>query len=142
MSYTLAPAEVARVAVAVSSAYPVEVFAGSQRLAAAATSHQLSVAAGTRLRVVSNEYLLDTPLAIASKPVDYTAPPAGRLRVLTAKYETCNVKIGQKMLGFPPLTLPVAAGQYRVDLVCQGGTNPAGVFATVTANETATVKIY
>jgi len=143
LAYTLPAAEAVRIPVAIKSEYPVEVFNGTQRLAAADSSHRLTVPAGTRLRIVSNEYLLDTAISVASKPVDYTTPGAGRLTVLTGKYETCNVKIGSRVLGFPPITrLPVAAGQYRVDLVCQGGTNPPGQFVTINANETATVKIY
>jgi len=143
LAYTLPAAEAVRIPVTIKSEYPVEVFNGAQRLAAAESSHQLTVPTGTRLRIVSNEYLLDTGISVAGKPVDYTTPGAGRLTVLTAKYETCNVKIGAKVLGFPPITrLPVAAGQYRVDLVCQSGTNPPGQFVTINANETATVKIY
>jgi hypothetical protein len=142
LSYTLAAAEVARVPVTITSAYPVEVLSGSQTVSPAASSHQLNIATGTRLRVVSREYLLDAPLAVAAKPLAYTAPPAGRLTVLT-KFETCNVKVGDKMLGFPPITrLPIAAGQYRVDIVCQSGDSPPGQFVTVNANETATVRIY
>jgi serine/threonine-protein kinase len=143
ITYTLTAAEVARVPVTIKSEYPVEVFNGTQRLAAAETSHQLTVPTGTRLRVVSGEYLLDAGFSVANKPVEYTTPGAGRLTVLTGKYETCNVKIGSRVLGFPPITrLPVAAGQYRVDLVCQGGTNPPAQIVTITPNETATVKIY
>jgi hypothetical protein len=143
ITYTLAAAEITRVPVTIKSEYPVEVFSGTQRLAGAESSHSLTVPAGSRLRVVSNEYLLDTGFTVSNKPVEYTTPGSGRLTVLTGKYETCNVKIGARLLGFPPITrLPVAAGQYRVDLVCQGGTNPPGQFVTITPNETATVKIY
>jgi serine/threonine-protein kinase len=142
LSYTLAAVEVPRVPVTITSAYPVEVLSGSQTVSPAASSHQLNLATGTRLRVVSREYLLDTPLAVPAKPFAYTAPPAGRLTVLT-KFETCNVKVGDRMLGFPPITrLPIAAGQYRVDIVCQSGDSPPGQFVTVNANETATVRIY
>ena len=142
VTYTLAAAEVPRVAVAISSAYPVEVLSGSQTLAAAGTSHQLTVPVGSRLRVVAREYMLDTALSVPSKPLQYSTPPVGRLTVLT-KYETCNVKIGDRMLGFPPITrMPIVAGQYRVDIVCQGGTSPPGQFVTVGPNESATVRIY
>jgi hypothetical protein len=100
------------------------------------------VPVGTRLRVISREYLLDAPISVSGKPVEYSAPAAGRLTVLT-KFETCSVKVGEWMLGFPPITrLPVAAGQYRVDIVCQGGDSPPGQFVTVNANETATVRIF
>jgi serine/threonine-protein kinase len=141
VSYTLVAAEVPRVAVSIKSPYPVEVFSGSQSLAAAAASHQLNVPTGTRLRVVSREYLLDAAIPVAGKPIEYTAPAPGRLTVLT-RFETCTVKVGDKLLGFPPITrLPIAAGQYRVDIVCQSGENPPGQFVTINPNETATVRI-
>ena len=142
MSVTLAAAEVQRVPVTISSAYPVEVLSGSQTLAAAGPSHQLNVPAGSRLRVVARDLMLDEVLSVTTKPVQYNAPPVGRLTVLT-KFETCNVKIGDRTLGFPPISrLPIVAGQYRVDIVCQTGTNPPGQFVTVPANDTATVRIY
>jgi hypothetical protein len=142
LSVTLSAAEVQRVAVTVSSAYPVEVLSGSQTLAAAGTAHQLSVPAGSRLRVVARDLMLDEVLNVTAKPVQYNTPSVGRLTVLT-KFETCNVKIGDRMVGFPPITrMPIVAGQYRVDIVCQSGTNPPGQFVTVPANDTATVRIY
>jgi hypothetical protein len=62
--------------------------------------------------------------------------------VLT-RYETCNVKIGSKDLGYPPITkLPVASGQYRIDVACPDGQNPPGQFVTVAPNNTATARIY
>ncbi len=74
--------------------------------------------------------------------MDYQAPAVGYLTVLT-KYETCNVKIGAKDLGYPPITrLPIASGQYRVDISCPGGQNPPGQFVTVAPNNTATARIY
>ena len=142
VSYALAAAEAQRVPVTIASAYPVAVMSGSQTLSAAATSHQLNVPANTRLRVVSPAVLLDSPLMVTSKPIQYTPPPIGHLTVLT-KFEICNVKIGDRLLGFPPITrMPIVAGQYRVDIVCPTGTNPPGQFVTVPANETATVRIY
>ena len=140
-TYTLAAAEVARVPVTIASAYPVEVLSGSQTLARASASHQLSVPAGTRLRVVARDLLLDHPLSVGPRPMTYNTPSVGRLTVLT-RYETCNVKVGDRILGFPPITRKeVAAGQYRVDIVCQGGVSPPGQFVTVSPNETATVKV-
>ena len=98
--------------------------------------------AGSRLRVVARDLLLDTVINVSGKPVRYSPPPVGRLTILT-KFETCSVKIGDRVLGFPPITrMPVVAGQYRVDIVCPVGTNPPGQFVTVPANEAATVRIY
>lgn len=142
VSVTLAAVEVPRVAVAVRSAYPVAVFSGSQQLADAATSHDLTIASGTRLRVVAPEMMLDAGIAVGSRPVQYTAPGVGYLTVLTNRYETCNVKIKDRQLGFPPINRKaIVAGDYRVDLVCQGGSNPPGQFVTISPNETATLKV-
>jgi hypothetical protein len=142
LTYTLAAVEVQRVPVTITSPYPVEVLNGSQTVGAAALSHHLTVPAGSRLRVVAREVMLDSPITVSGKGVQYSAPPIGRLTVLT-KFETCNVKIGDRLLGFPPITrMQIVAGQYRVDIVCQGGNNPPSQFVTVPANDTATVRIH
>jgi len=136
------PAEVTRVAVTIDSAYPVEVWNGSKVMSNARATHQLNVPAGTKLRVTAQEYLLDAAVSVGGKPVEYHAPGVGRLTVLT-KYETCNVKVGERVLGFPPITrMPVASGQYRIDMACPNGQNPPGQFVTIAPNENATVKIY
>jgi hypothetical protein len=141
VSYTLAAAEVAKVAVAITSTYPVDVWSGSQALSRGKESHELSVPVGTKLRITAGEYLLNDSVTV-SKALKYSTPALGRLNVLT-KFETCNVKIGDRVLGFPPITrMPVVAGQYRVDIVCTSGQNPPSQFVTVAANETATVRIY
>ena len=142
LNYTLAAVEVQRVPVTITSPYPVEVLNGSQTIGAAAQSHQLTAPAGSRLRVVARELMLDAVVSVGGKPVQYNAPPVGRLTVLT-KFETCTVRIGDRLLGFPPITrMPVVAGQYRVDIVCQGGNNPPSQFVTVAADDTATVRIH
>ena len=141
LSYTLAAVEVVNVPVQITSAYPVEVMSGRNTLASAGLSHSLSVPSGTRMRVVAREYLLDVPLVASGRTVSFTSPALGKLTVLT-KFETCKVKIGERMLGFPPITrMPIVAGQYRVDIVCDSGNNPPGVFVTVAANDTATARI-
>ena len=140
--YTLAAAEVPKVAVAIRSSYPVDVWSGSQVLSRAKESHQLSVPTGAKLRITAGEYLLNDSVTVTGKPLEYSAPALGRLTVLT-KFETCNVKVGDRVLGFPPISrMQVASGQYRVDIVCAGGQNPPGQFVTVAPNETATVRIY
>ena len=61
---------------------------------------------------------------------------------MLTKFETCKVKIADRVLGFPPITrMETVAGQYRVDIVCDSGNNPPGVFVTVGANENATARI-
>jgi hypothetical protein len=141
VSYTLAPVEATKVNVTVDSAYPVEVLSGSKVLSASSATHQLKVASGTKLRIAAREFLLDAAVTVGNSPVEYHAPGIGRLSVAT-KYETCNVKIGDHLLGFPPISrLPIASGQYRVDMACPNGQNPPGQFVTVVPNETVQVKI-
>jgi hypothetical protein len=142
VSYTLTAVEATKVNVTIDSAYPVEVLNGSKVMSAASSTHQLSVPSGTKLRVLAREYLLDAPVQATGKSVEYHAPGIGRLTVLT-KYETCNIKIGDRVLGFPPITRqPIASGQYRIDIACPNGQNPAGQFVTIAPNETATVRIF
>ena len=142
VSYTLTASEVTKTAVTIDSAYPVEVLTGSKVVSPAKATHQLSVPSGTKLRVTAREYLLDAAVNATGKSVEYHAPPIGRLTVLT-KYETCNIKIGEHVLGFPPISrLPIASGQYRVDIACPNGQNPAGQFVTIGPNESQTVRIY
>ncbi len=141
-SYTLAVAEITRVPVAIRSAYPVDVWSGSQTISRSKANHQLNLPTGTRLRITAGEYLLNDSVTVSAKGLEYSAPALGRLTVLT-KFETCNVKVGDRVLGFPPISrMQVAAGQYRVDIVCAGGTNPPGQIVTVAPNENATVRIY
>jgi len=141
VSYTLQQAQAALVPVSVASTYPVEVFQGSKSISRPGDAHELNVPAGTTIHVRAPEYLLDAAVKVDGK-IDYQSPPLGYLTVLT-KYETCNVKIGSKDLGYPPITrLPLAAGQYRVDIACANGQNVPGQFVTVAPNNTATARIY
>ncbi len=141
LSYTLQQAPVTMVPVSISSAYPVEVFEGAKSISRASDAHHLNVAAGSTIRIKAPDYLLDVPVRVDGK-IDYQAPSLGYLTVLT-KYETCNVKIGSKDLGYPPITkLPIVAGQYKIDIVCPAGQSPNGQFVTVAPNNTATARIY
>ena len=142
VSYSLAAVEVAAVDVAIDSEYPVEVFNGAQNISRANTTHRLKVAPGATLRINASEHLLNASVKVSPKGVEYRAPAVGYLTVLT-RHETCNVKVGDRVLGFPPISkLPVASGQYRVDIECPAGTNPPGQFVTVAPGEAATARIY
>jgi serine/threonine-protein kinase len=142
VSYTLAAAEVATVDVTIESAYPVDVFSGAQNISRASASHRLKLPPGAPLRVSAPQYLLNASMKVGARGVEYRAPALGYLTVLT-RHETCNVKVGDRVLGFPPISrMQVAAGQYRVEIECPNGPNPPGQFATVVPNETATVRIY
>ena len=140
VNYALEEAKVVIVPIAVSSAYPVEVFEGSRSISKPSDNHQLKLPAGTTIRVRNPEYLLDASVRVDGK-TDYQAPALGYLTVLT-RYETCNVKIGAKDLGYPPISkLPIVAGQYKVDVVCPSGQSPNGQFITIAPNNTAVARI-
>ncbi len=140
VNYTLEEAKVVIVPIAISSAYPVEVFEGGKSISKPSDSHQLKLQAGTTIRVRNPEYLLDASVRVDGK-TDYQAPALGYLSVLT-RYETCNVKIGAKDLGYPPITkMPLVVGQYKVDIVCPAGQSPNGQFVTIAPNSTAVARI-
>jgi hypothetical protein len=142
VKYALAPAEETGVPVTIESTYPVEVISGSRTISRASQSHRLRVPAGATLRITAKEYLLNATLRASGPSVSYQAPGIGHLTVLT-RHETCNVKIGERVLGFPPITrMPIAAGQYRIDIACPTGQNPPGQFVTIAPNETATARIF
>ncbi len=142
VSYKLTPAEAVIVAVTVDSGYPVEVWNGSQLIGPAGEAHNLKVPQGANLRITAEKYLFAASMRAAGKPIVYHAPALGQLTVLT-RHETCNVKIGEHVLGFPPITrLPIAAGQYRVDTECPSGENPPAQVVTITPNQTTTARIY
>jgi eukaryotic-like serine/threonine-protein kinase len=140
VSYTLEAAKVATAPVSITSAYPVEVVEGGRSISRPADSHQLNVAQGSTIRIRNQEYLLDAAIRVDGK-IDYQAPGLGFLTIL-GKNETCNVKIGSKDLGPPPIPkFQIAAGQYKVEQVCTSGQSPNGVFVTVAPNGTATARI-
>jgi len=140
VNYTLEEVKVVVVPISISSAYPVEVFDGGRSISKPSDSHQLKLPAGTTIRVKNPEYMLDAAVRVDGK-TDYQAPALGYLTVLT-RYETCNVKIGAKDLGYPPITkLPIVVGQYKVDIVCPGGQSPNGQFVTIAPNNTAVARI-
>jgi hypothetical protein len=141
VSYKLVESGPADVAVSIQAAYPVEVWSGSQSLSRAADSHKLRVTPGTRLRIASRAYLLNDTVTVPNRSFEYRAPAVGFLTVLTS-FETCEVQVSGQSLGAPPITRqPVAAGQYRVEMVCPSGQSPPGQFVTVNPNETATARI-
>jgi hypothetical protein len=140
VSYTLEQAQVVMGSVSITSAYPVEVFEGSRSISRPSGSHQMKLPVGTTIRVRNPEYMLDAAVRVDAR-TDYQTPPLGYLTVLT-KYETCNVKIGAKDLGFPPISrLPIVVGNYKVDIVCPSGPSPNGQFVTITANTPSVARI-
>jgi serine/threonine-protein kinase len=121
-----APSAAVQVAVRVEGAYPFAILDGSRVLSPAATSHQLTVAAGRRVRLVAAEYSLNQAVAIeenADRRVDLQAPALGKLTIRSSQ-ETCTVKIGDRDLGYPPVNnVAIAGGSYQIDLVCPNGRN-------------------
>jgi hypothetical protein len=116
---------------------------GGSVISPAGTSHQLSVAAGKRLRLVARQYSLNSTVAIppdADRRVELRAPALGWLTIRSA-FETCRVRIGDRDLGYPPINkAAMAAGSYQIDLVCPNGQNKTG-FATVSPGQTLTAKV-
>jgi hypothetical protein len=141
-SYTLKPVEVARIPVTITSAYPVEVYEGSRAVSPENETHKLTLAVGTALRVVAPKFVLNVPLRVEGRQVEFQTPPLGYLTVRT-NHETCSVSIGKQTLGYPPITrMPIVAGQHRIDMVCPDGQNPPGQFVTIGPNGEAVVRIY
>ena len=126
-SRAAAPASAAvQMNVNVEGAYAFAIFDGGRVLSAASTSHQITVAAGRRLRLVAPEYSLNQTVSIeenADRRVEIQAPALGRLTIRSS-LETCAIKIGDRDLGYPPVNnVAVAGGSYRIDLVCPDGRN-------------------
>ena len=76
----------------------------------------------------------------ANQPFEFAVPGLGSLDVRSVQ-ETCDVAIGSKKLGNPPLVVKeIAAGSYKVDLVC--GTDVVkSHYATVRAGQTYVAAI-
>jgi len=71
---------------------------------------------------------------------DWQAPGLGKLTV-RSPMETCEVVIGDRKLGNPPLTIEeIAAGQYRVEINC-GGNVEKSQLAIVSPGQTYVAAI-
>ena len=141
VSVTLAAAEAVGTAVSINSSYPVEILNGAQAVSRASRSHRLKLASGTTLRVVSKQYMLNETVRVGARAVDYQVPAPGFLSVFTT-HETCAVKVGDTVLGDPPITKhPIASGTYKVEVACKDGPSPPGVIVTVPPNGSETARI-
>jgi serine/threonine protein kinase len=125
------------VAVTIKGSYAFEIVDGSRVISASSTSHQVNVAAGSKLRLVAPDFSLNQTVTIDATPdrrAEFHAPALGRLTIRSAA-ETCRVRIGDRDLGYPPINnIAIAAGSYRIDLLCPNGTNKTG-FATVSPGQ-------
>jgi serine/threonine-protein kinase len=139
-----APTPKARaVAVSLQGGYPFEVLDGTKVISPANTSHELKAAPGKTLTVSAPKYFLKESVRVegsGTEGFDWSAPGLGKLDVRSAQ-ETCDVVIGDRKLGNPPLVIDeIAAGQYRVDISCAGDVVKSH-YATVRAGATYVAAI-
>ena len=129
--------------VTLTGGYPFEVVDGSRVISAAATSHELKQQVGKALVLRAPQYFLNQTVRVegsANQPFEFAVPGLGSLAVRSTQ-ETCDVAIQNKKLGNPPLTVKeIAAGSYKVDLVC-GSDVVKSAYATVQAGHESVVPI-
>ena len=131
------PAPVVMVPVVLQGPYPFEVFDGQKSISAPSTSHDVNVSAGRSIRLVAPGFLLNQTVRVdgsPTKPFELTLPGPGTLSV-RSNQGNCEVVIGSHNLGSPPISpMKVAAGNYKIDLVC-GGQVAKSEFATISAGQ-------
>jgi serine/threonine-protein kinase len=131
------------VEVTLTGGYPFEVVDGQKVISAAATSHELKQQVGKALTLRAPQYFLNQTVRVegsANQPFEFAVPGLGSLAVRSTQ-ETCDVAIQNKKLGNPPLTVKeIAAGSYKVDLVC-GSDVVKSAYATVQAGHESVVPI-
>jgi predicted Ser/Thr protein kinase len=129
--------------VTLTGGYPFEVVDGQKVISAAATSHELKQLVGKALTLRAPQYFLNQTVRVegsANQPFEFAVPGLGSLAVRSTQ-ETCDVAIQNKKLGNPPLTVKeIAAGSYKVDLVC-GSDVVKSAYATVQAGHESVVPI-
>jgi hypothetical protein len=126
------------VPVALTGSYPFEVLDGTKVISRAAPAHDLKLPAGKTVVLSAPTYFLRQTVRVEGTPgqgFDWSAPGLGKLDVRSSQ-ETCEVMIGDRKLGNPPLVVDqIAAGQYRVDISCSGEVVKSD-YATVRAGQT------
>jgi len=131
------------VAVSMAGGYPFEILDGGKVISPADTAHELKTAAGKTLVISAPKYFLRQSVRVegtSGRGFDWAAPGLGKLDVRSAQ-ETCDVVIGDRKLGNPPLVIQeIAAGQYRVDISCAGEVVKSH-YATVRAGQTYVAAI-
>lgn len=137
------PVAVPMVPVSMAGGYPFQVLDGGKEISGSSATHEFKAAAGKALVVSAPKYFLRQTVRVEGTPgqgFDWTAPGLGKLDVRSAQ-ETCEVMIGERKLGNPPLTIPeIAAGQYKVDISCANQVVQS-YFATVRAGQTSVALI-
>jgi serine/threonine-protein kinase len=131
------------IGVTLTGGYPFEVVDGQKVISAAATSHELKQQVGKALLLRAPQYFLSQTVRVegsANQPFEFAVPGLGSLAV-RSNQETCDVAIQNKKLGNPPVTVKeIAAGSYKVDLVC-GSDVVKSAYATVQAGHESVVPI-
>jgi serine/threonine protein kinase len=148
---TLSLAPLAKVLIEASGDYPFQVLDGTRVASSAATHHSLSVVVPTTITFRAQEYFLDEHRYFESSGTwSYAAPALGTLRIqLVPRLEKCRVSVRRandspahaRDFGYQPLPdIPVARGNYAVDLNCPSGRGPT-VTREVFAHQTYLVAI-
>jgi len=131
------------VTVSMAGGYPFEILDSGKVISPSDTAHELKAAAGKTLVISAPKYFLRQSVRVegtSSRQFDWAAPGLGKLDVRSAQ-ETCDVVIGDRKLGNPPLVIQeIAAGQYRVDISCAGEVVKSH-YATVRAGQTYVAAI-
>ena len=126
------------VTVSLTGEYPFQVLDGRKVISTAKTTHTLKAPAGKMFTMVAEEVYLRQPVRVegtATEGFHWSAPGLGRLDVRSSE-ETCDVVIGDRKIGSPPLNgLPIAEGQYKIDISCSGAIFKTR-YATVRAGAT------
>ena len=138
-----APRAAANVAVTITGGYDFAVMDGNRQISAPARSHELPPQVnGKTLRLLAPDVFLDHTVKVDGgddNRFEYIAPGLGTLEIRAAR-QNCKAMIGKKDLGVGPWAVfPLAAGDYRVDLICPDGQNPFEQ-TTVTQGRKANVR--
>lgn len=131
------------VSVTLTGGYPFEVVDGSRTISAAANSHELKLAPGKTVVLRASQYFLNQTVRVegsVNQPFDFAVPGLGSLDIRSVQ-ETCELAIGSQKLGNPPFVVKeIAAGSYKVDLVC-GSDVVKSAYATVRPGQTSVAAI-
>ena len=121
--------------VVATGSYPFEIWDGNSRVSQSSTRHDISVEPNRTIRLVAPAVLLNHSVRVGSSGrVSASAPELGRLTLLTT-FETCEVVVGGRNFGYPPINQQLAPGTYDVVLKCPDGTGK-NTRVTISAGQT------
>jgi eukaryotic-like serine/threonine-protein kinase len=121
-----------RTSVSLDADYPFEVWSDSSRLSAAAVSHRLAAAPLSFIILRAPQYFVEHRVQLKGTEFSHTLPKLGRLDLRVANaMSSCPMTITRLAAGrgavakqfdeAPGGPLLLAAGQYRIDVVCANG---------------------